>query len=87
MFGTVNEPDYRDYDIREKFEDATRLAIDDQVRLGCSIITDGQQYYEAGTPFDYEVGFHHLPNRIAGHGPLRPEHPGLRDEDEHRHRG
>jgi methionine synthase II (cobalamin-independent) len=75
VFGTLNEPDFRDYDIREKFEDATRICIDDQVRLGYSIISDGQQYYEAGTPFDYEVGFHHFPNRVAGTVPYGPNIP------------
>jgi methionine synthase II (cobalamin-independent) len=72
VFGTVTEPDYTSFAVREQFEDATRLCVDDQERLGFDVITDGQQYYEAGTPYDYEVGFHHLPTRIAGTVPYGP---------------
>jgi methionine synthase II (cobalamin-independent) len=75
VFGTRTDPDYPSFEVREKFEDATRICVDDQLRLGFSVISDGQQYYEAGTPFDYEVGFHHLPTRIAGTVPYGPNIP------------
>jgi 5-methyltetrahydropteroyltriglutamate--homocysteine methyltransferase len=75
VFGTTNEPDYPSFTVREKFEDATRLAIDDQERLGFDVISDGQQYYEFATPFDYEVLFHHIPTRIAGTVPYGPPFP------------
>ena len=67
VFGTSTEPDYPSYAVREMFDDATRLAVDDQERLGFDIISDGQQYFEGGTPYDYEVG---LPP---------PPHPHRRD--------
>ena len=72
VFGTSTEPDYPSYAVREMFDDATRLAVDDQERLGFDIISDGQQYMECGTPYDYEVGFHHLPTRIGGTLPYGP---------------
>lgn len=72
VFGTATEPDYPSYAVREMFDDATRLAIDDQERLGFDIISDGQQYMEGGTPYDYEVGFHHLPTRVGGTVPYGP---------------
>lgn len=72
VFGTSTEPDYPSYAVREMFDDATRLAVDDQERLGFDIISDGQQYMEGGTPYDYEVGFHHLPTRIGGTVPYGP---------------
>ena len=75
VFGTVTQTDYPSFEVREQFENATRLCIDDQERLGFDVITDGQQYYDAGTPYDYEVGFHHLPTRIAGTVPYGPPIP------------
>jgi methionine synthase II (cobalamin-independent) len=75
VFGTVKDLDYPSFTVREQFEDATRLCVDDQERLGFSVISDGQQYQEAGTPFDYEVAFQHLPTRIAGTVPYGPNIP------------
>lgn len=75
VFGTVTEPDFRSFAVREMFEDCTRLCIDDQERIGFDIISDGQQYYEAATPYDYEVLFHHIPTRIGGTAPYGPAFP------------
>jgi 5-methyltetrahydropteroyltriglutamate--homocysteine methyltransferase len=72
VFGTVTETDYPSYVVREQFEDVTRLCIDDQERLGFDVISDGQQYYESATPYDYEVMFQHLPTRISGTVPYGP---------------
>jgi methionine synthase II (cobalamin-independent) len=52
-----------------------RLTIQDQERLGFDVITDGSQYYESATPFDYEVGFHHIASRIGGTVPYGPAAP------------
>lgn len=75
IFGGVGEPDFPSFEVREKFEDAMRLCIDDQLRLGFDVITDGNQYHESATPFDYEVTFHHIPRRVAGTVPFGPPVP------------
>lgn len=75
VFGTVSEADFPSFEVREKYEDAMRLCIDDQERLGFDVITDGNQYYESNTPYDYEVGFHQLVDRIGGTVPYGPPTP------------
>lgn len=75
VFGTLYEPDFANFGIREKFEDAIRLCVDDQHRLGFDVITDGNQFHESATPYDYEVMFHHIPLRIAGTVPYGPAVP------------
>jgi len=75
VFGTALEPDFPSFEVREKFEDCMRLCIDDQERLGFDVITDGNQYHESATPFDYEVTFHHIPSRIGGTVPYGPPVP------------
>lgn len=75
VFGTATEPDFASFAVREQFEDAMRLCIDDQERLGFDIITDGQMYYESATPFDYEVLFHFIPTRSGGTVPYGPPFP------------
>jgi len=75
VFGTVSDPDYPNFKTRERFEDCVRLCIQEQEMLGMDVISDGTQYHEGGTPFDYEVTFHHIPTRIAGtvpHGSFVP---------------
>ena len=43
VFGTASEPDYPSFQVREQFDDAMRLCIDDQLRIGFDVISDGQQ--------------------------------------------
>jgi 5-methyltetrahydropteroyltriglutamate--homocysteine methyltransferase len=79
VFGTATEADFPSFEVREKFEDCVRLTIQDQERLGFDVITDGSQYYESATPFDYEVGFHHIASRTGGtvpYGLLRRSRDG-----------
>jgi len=75
VFGTALEADFPSFEVREKFEDCMRLCIQDQERLGFDVITDGNQYHESATPFDYEVTFHHIPSRIGGTVPYGPPVP------------
>lgn len=75
VFGTATEPDYPSFQVREQFEDAMRLCIDDQLRLGFDVISDGSQYYESATPADYEKAFTFLPSRIGGTVPYGPPAP------------
>jgi len=75
VLGTVEGPDFLSFEAREKFEDCTRLAIQDQERLGLDVISDSNQYMESATPFDYELLFETIPNRIEGtvaYGPSVP---------------
>src|SRR5918999_226145 len=37
VFGTRTEPDFPSFAVREMFEDATRLCIDDQERIGVTV--------------------------------------------------
>jgi 5-methyltetrahydropteroyltriglutamate--homocysteine methyltransferase len=75
VFGTVLESDFPSFEVREKFDDCIRLCVQDQERIGFDVITDGNQYHESATPFDYEVTFHHIPTRIAGTVPYGPPVP------------
>jgi 5-methyltetrahydropteroyltriglutamate--homocysteine methyltransferase len=75
IFGAVLESDFPSCEVQEKFEDCIRLCVQDQERLGFDVITDGNQYHESATPFDYEVTFSHIPSRIAGTAPYGPPVP------------
>lgn len=72
VFGPVDLPDFPNFQTREKLEDCIRLTIAEQEMLGMDVISDGTQYHEGMTPFDYEVTFHHIPTRIAGTVPYGP---------------
>src|SRR5947209_20603922 len=50
VFGTLNEPLYRSMDIRVAYEDAVRLAAQDQERAGLDILADAQQYFPWEVP-------------------------------------
>jgi 5-methyltetrahydropteroyltriglutamate--homocysteine methyltransferase len=66
VFGEYNEPDYLDYGIKEAYEDAVRLCVDDQVRAGIDLICDGQQYYESETNHEYGQVFHFWGHHLGG---------------------
>lgn len=66
VFSEFDEPDYIDYSTKEAFEDAVRLCVDDQIRAGLDIVSDGQQYYESETNHEYGQVFHFWAHRLAG---------------------
>jgi 5-methyltetrahydropteroyltriglutamate--homocysteine methyltransferase len=66
VFGEFGEPDYLDYGIKEAYEDAVRLCVDDQLRAGIDILADGQQYYESETNHEYGQVFHFWGHHLAG---------------------
>ena len=66
IFGEYDEPDYINYRIKERYEDAVRLCVDDQKRAGIDMICDGQQYYESETMHEYGQVFHFWGHHLKG---------------------
>ncbi len=66
VFGEYDEPDYIDYGIKERFWDAVRLCMDDQVRAGLDVLADGQQYFETETMHEYGQVFHYWGHHLKG---------------------
>src|ERR1700737_2583516 len=58
VFGEFDEADYIDYGTKERFWDAVQLCVDDQLRAGIDIVSDGQLYFEADTAHGYGQAFH-----------------------------
>ncbi|MCY4367890.1 MAG: cobalamin-independent methionine synthase II family protein [bacterium] len=67
VFGEFGEPDYIDYNSKERFFDATQLCVDDQVRAGLDVVADGQQYFEAETMHEYGQVFHFWGHHLGGY--------------------
>ncbi len=60
VFGSLHEPLYRSMDLRIAYEDAVRLAAQDQEWAGLDILADAQQYMPWETPaFQIEPIFHY----------------------------
>ncbi|GAC1393894.1 MAG: methionine synthase [Ktedonobacteraceae bacterium] len=73
VFGTLHEPLYRSMDLRIAYEDAVRLAAQDQERAGLDILSDAQQYFPWETPaFQLEPIFHYNTEMIEGFRPWGP---------------
>lgn len=66
VFGEYDEPDYIDYGTKERFWDAVRLCVDDQVRAGLDVLADGQQYFETETMHEYGQVFHFWAHHLKG---------------------
>lgn len=66
VFGEYDEPDFINYLVKEDFEDAVRLCVDDQVRAGVDVVCDGQQYYESETSHEYGQVFHFWGHHLKG---------------------
>src|SRR5258708_8202817 len=66
VFGEFDEPDYIDYGTKERFWDAVQLCVDDQVRAGIDIVSDGQQYFESETMHEYGQVFHFWGHHLKG---------------------
>jgi len=73
VFGTLHEPLYRSMDLRIAYEDAVRLAAQDQERAGLDILADAQQYFPWETPaFQLEPIFHYNTEMVEGFRPWGP---------------
>jgi 5-methyltetrahydropteroyltriglutamate--homocysteine methyltransferase len=66
VFGEFDEPDYLNYRVKENYEDAVRLCVDDQLRAGLDILCDGQQYFESETNHEYGQVFHFWAHHLKG---------------------
>lgn len=66
VFGEYDEPDFLDYGVKERYWDAVRLCVDDQVRAGLDVVSDGQQYLESETMHEYGQVFHFWGHRLKG---------------------
>jgi methionine synthase II (cobalamin-independent) len=66
IFGEYDEPDYINYRIKENYEDAVRLCVDEQKRAGIDVICDGQQYFESETNHEYGQVFHFWGHHLKG---------------------
>ena len=71
VFGSMHEPLYRGMDLRIAYEDAVRLAAQDQEWAGLDILADAQQYMPWEAPaFQIEPIFHYNTEMLGGLSPL-----------------
>src|SRR3954451_2456839 len=54
----VHEPEYVSYRMRELYHHAVSAAVRDMLGVGLDIVTDGGQYYENETGYEYAELFH-----------------------------
>jgi len=73
VFGSLHEPLYRGMDLRIAYEDAVRLAAQDQELAGLDILADAQQYMPWESPaFQIEPIFHYNTEMLGGFRPWGP---------------
>jgi 5-methyltetrahydropteroyltriglutamate--homocysteine methyltransferase len=73
VFGSLHEPLYTSMEARVAYEDAVRLAAQDQEWAGLDILADAQQYFPWGVPaFQLEPIFHFNTEMIEGFRPWGP---------------
>ncbi|MGB7293399.1 MAG: hypothetical protein WBD99_14585 [Thermodesulfobacteriota bacterium] len=65
----VDAPEFPSYRIRELYQQAVALAVKDMEDAGLDIVTDGAQYYEHETNYEYAELFHYMAHRFAGYRP------------------
>src|SRR5258708_27327695 len=73
VLGSLQEPLYRSMDLRIAYEDAVRLAAQDQELAGLDILADAQQYIPWETPaFQIEPIFYYNKEMLEGFPPSGP---------------
>ena len=73
VFGSMHEPLYRGMDLRIAYEDAVRLAAQDQELAGLDILADAQQHMPWESPaFQIEPIFHYNTEMLGGFRPWGP---------------
>jgi 5-methyltetrahydropteroyltriglutamate--homocysteine methyltransferase len=73
VFGSLHEPLYTSMELRVAYEDAVRLAAQDQEWAGLDILADAQQYFPWGVPaFQLEPIFHYNTEMLEGFRPWGP---------------
>lgn len=60
-------PEYESYRKRELYMHAVELAVRDMLGAGLDIVTDGGQYYENETGYEYAELFHIMAHRLKGY--------------------
>src|ERR1700691_2460232 len=63
----VHAPEFIDYRTRELYRHAVEVAIRDMLDVGLDIVTDGGQYYENETGYEYAELFHVMAHRLEGY--------------------
>jgi 5-methyltetrahydropteroyltriglutamate--homocysteine methyltransferase len=63
----VHEPEYVSYRMRELYHHAVSAAVRDMLGVGLDIVTDGGQYYENETGYEYAELFHAMAHKLDGY--------------------
>ncbi|MCW2632486.1 MAG: Methionine synthase vitamin-B12 independent [Pseudonocardia sp.] len=63
----VRSPEYESYRKRELYQLAVSAAVHDMQDVGLDIVTDGGQYYENETGYEYAELFHAMAHKLDGY--------------------
>jgi 5-methyltetrahydropteroyltriglutamate--homocysteine methyltransferase len=63
----VNAGEFTDYRARELYHHAVSSAVHDMLDVGLDILTDGGQYYENETGYEYAELFHVMAHKLEGY--------------------
>jgi len=66
VLGEFDEPDFVDHQQRTLYEMAVAQAVLEQERAGVDVVSDGQQYQEFDTDYEYHQHFQFVPHRAEG---------------------
>lgn len=66
VLGELDEPDFVDFNQRTLYEMAVAQAVLEQERAGVDVVSDGQQYQEFDTDYEYHQHFQFVPHRAVG---------------------
>lgn len=63
----ANAPEFENFRERELYRHAVELAVRDMLDAGLDVVTDGGQYYENETGYEYAELFHVMAHKLAGY--------------------
>lgn len=63
----VHEPEFTGFRARELYQHSVSLAVHDMLDVGLDIVTDGGQYYENETGYEYAELFHVMAHKLQGY--------------------
>jgi 5-methyltetrahydropteroyltriglutamate--homocysteine methyltransferase len=63
----VQAGEFVDYRARELYHHAVNLAVHDMLDVGLDVVTDGGQYYENETGYEYAELFHVMAHKLEGY--------------------
>jgi 5-methyltetrahydropteroyltriglutamate--homocysteine methyltransferase len=63
----VRAPEFNNFRARELYRHAVSLAVHDMLEAGLDIVTDGGQYYENETGYEYAELFHVMAHKLEGY--------------------